>query len=144
MAYAKCVSGSPPLERIFVSNLDGTVSDKNTRLMWQQAEAHQRMRLESAIDYCEKLTFADYDDWRLPSINELESLVVYTRTDPAADSNAFPGISGSYFWSSTISFKKLPAKYAKAITFSDGAFYGNHGINNPYRTRCVRGANRTE
>ncbi len=79
---------------------DGTVTDTTTGLMWQQ-ETARRMSWEAAISYCKGLTVGGYRDWRLPTIQELQSIVDYTRYGPTIDTTAFPGIMSSYYWSST-------------------------------------------
>ena len=76
----------------FVINGDGTVSDINTGLMWQQVTAPGRYTWLQALNYCETFNLAGYNDWRLPTIKELESIVdlsIY----PAIDTNIFPYIS---------------------------------------------------
>jgi len=92
-----------------VDNGDGTVSDTETGLMWQQAEAGS-MNWEEALNYCENLVLptGGYDDWRLPDRNELQSLIDYDYYDPAifnhnvnGENKYFPGVLSSYYWSST-------------------------------------------
>ena len=63
----------------FVNNNDGTITDKATGLMWQQADDGQSRDWENALSYAENLTLAGYSDWRLPNAKELQSLVDYTR-----------------------------------------------------------------
>jgi len=47
-------------------------------------------------------SFADYDDWRMPNIKELQSIVHYSGVYPAIDGDFFNITdTGSYFWSST-------------------------------------------
>ena len=58
----------------FLDNKDGTVSDKATGLMWQKSE-NPRMNWYGAIDSCEKMNLAGYDDWRLPNIKELNTIL---------------------------------------------------------------------
>ena len=62
------------------------------------------MNWETALSYCENLVFPEnqgYDDWRLPNINELQSLVDYSKHNPAIDRYYFPIAESSDYWSST-------------------------------------------
>ncbi|MCP4112770.1 MAG: DUF1566 domain-containing protein [Desulfobacteraceae bacterium] len=63
----------------FEKSSDGkTVTDRKTGLMWQQSGSDNSMVYEKAKAYIEKLNqekFAGYDDWRLPTIEELMSLM---------------------------------------------------------------------
>ena len=52
-----------------------------------------------ALSYCENLSFAGHDDWRLPNVRELQSIVDYSGANPAI-APVFGAISG-YYWSST-------------------------------------------
>jgi uncharacterized protein (TIGR02145 family) len=104
MYYVRAVRAgqSESLDHL-VDNGDGTVTDTSTGLMWQQ-DTQGAMTWEEAITYCESLSFASYDDWRLPDINELFSLVDYSKFDPAIDTTFFPNTQSyeeSYYWSST-------------------------------------------
>ncbi len=64
----------------FTDNGDGTVTDAATGLMWQGTDSGHGMQWEEALAYAESLTFAGYDDWRLPNAKELQSIVDYTRS----------------------------------------------------------------
>jgi len=103
-----------PSEGRFVDNGDGTVTDTCTGLMWQKdtADVNGDGKIEwqddpgadeptwcDALAYCENLSFAGHDDWRLPNVRELESLVDYGRYRPAIDP-VFSGVP-SVYWSST-------------------------------------------
>ncbi len=103
----------------FRDNGDGTVSDTATGLMWQKA-THGRVNWEAAITYCETLTHASYDDWRLPNRNELQSLVDYSRyPGPVIDISFPPGTVGSVYWSSTT--YAYSSENAWYVEFSSGA-----------------------
>ena len=82
-----------------IINDNGTVSDPNTGLMWQQAEAGE-MTWQDALSYCENLNLAGYDDWHLPDRLELLSLVGYSRSSLSLD-RVFSGGMPSKYWSST-------------------------------------------
>ncbi len=71
-----------PIEGRFVDNGDGTVTDTCTGLMWQKdtadvngrrnrATMQDRLNWQDALKYCESLSFAGHDDWRLPNVREL-------------------------------------------------------------------------
>ena len=68
-------------EKRFCDNGDGTVTDKETKLMWNQTDAYQDTSKWSnwfmAEDYIKSLNtkkFAGYIDWRMPTLEEAESL----------------------------------------------------------------------
>lgn len=62
----------------FIDNGDGTVTDTQLNLMWAQTDNQADIFWENAPAWI-KTGFADqigtrYDDWRLPTITELQSL----------------------------------------------------------------------
>ncbi len=69
-----------PLEYVkndYEDNKDGTISDHATGLMWQQSGSGGILYKKTG-EYVSKLNsdqFAGYDDWRLPTIDELMSLL---------------------------------------------------------------------
>ncbi len=64
----------------FVDNGDGTITDLATGLMWQMTDDGDSKDWQEALAYSEALTLAGYDDWRLPSAKELQSIVDYTKS----------------------------------------------------------------
>ena len=67
-------SGNQPS---YTDNGDGTVTDNVTGLVWQQT-MDEKMTFEDAFKYAKNSTLGGYDDWRLPTIKELWSLMDYT------------------------------------------------------------------
>ena len=66
----------------FVDNGDGTVTDRATALMWQKDGSLKGMTWVDANEYINKLNserFVGYSDWRLPTIEELASLMKSSR-----------------------------------------------------------------
>ena len=82
-------------------NGDGTITDMNTGLMWQQNPG-AKMSLSEAEANLAGFNLADYDDWRLPTIKELYSLIIFSGLDPSGweESNTdllTPFIDTDYF-----------------------------------------------
>ena len=96
--YVRAVRGNRYGVNDFVDNGDGTVIDRATGLMWQKADSGSGMDWQNALAYAENLELAGYDDWRLPNVKELQSIVDYTRSPSASDAaNVGPAIDKNFF-----------------------------------------------
>jgi hypothetical protein len=98
----------------FIDNKDGTVTHKKTGLTWQRCSVGQTWTGASCsgtastytFDQANALTsnFAGRTDWRLPRIDELNSITEYGKYSPAINTAIFPNTpidSWIGFWSST-------------------------------------------
>jgi len=65
----------------YKDNGDGTVTDLNTGLMWIQNPGSKKTHRQ-AVAGASKCKVASYNDWRLPTIKELYSLILFSGTDP--------------------------------------------------------------
>lgn len=72
----------------FQDNLNGTITDNATGLMWLQDDSGMGMSWEEALNYAENFEYAGYTDWRLPDAKELQSLIDYTRSPETTNSAA--------------------------------------------------------
>jgi len=100
--FYRCVSGPEWGANDFQNNGDGTVSDRALGLTWQQSDDGQTRDWVNALDYCESLTLAGHNDWRLPNVKELQSIVDYTKNDPALDQRYLKqSDKKAWYWSST-------------------------------------------
>ncbi len=95
----------------YTDNGDGTVTDNVTGLMWQQSpdtnhdgmlNAADKKTYTEAVAGAGSLTLAGYSDWRLPTIKELYSLILFDGTDPSgvrdgAGVSLVPFIDTAYF-----------------------------------------------
>ena len=77
----------------FVDNNDGTVTDKATGLIWQKSGSSNSLENRGAKKYINQLNrkrFAGHSDWRMPTVEELASLLAKSKKsgvyiDPAFD-----------------------------------------------------------
>jgi len=111
----------------------GVVVDTSTNLMWQDDVPSVQKTWIEAINYCENLTLASYDDWRLPNFNELYMLADRSRYSPAI-SPVFQNVAGIY-WSSTSSSSSPDYAY---FVFFDAGDDGEGSKNGSLYVRCVR------
>ncbi|MDY6836631.1 MAG: DUF1566 domain-containing protein [Thermodesulfobacteriota bacterium] len=116
--YVRAVRGRALEFGHFVDNGDGTVTDTSSGLMWQQTET-KAMRWKKALAYCEDTELGGYQDWRLPNIRELLSLVDENVDAPAINAGFFPGCRPRTYWSST-THTGFPG-YAWGVPFEGGA-----------------------
>ena len=94
--FVLCVRGNPSYgKNDFHDNGDGTITDRATGLMWSKADSGQGMNWQDALAWVQKKNaekFLGHDDWRLPSVKELQSIVDYTRSPDTTHSPAIDPI----------------------------------------------------
>ncbi len=147
-------AGAPWPKPRFTDNGDGTVSDNLTGLVWlKDADCTDAAggidRPGGLLDWPSALAWSNAlssgkcglsddsaaGDWRLPNINELRSLVDYSRHDPSLPSgHPFSNVRSTWYWSSTSN----PAYTGGAFTvgFSRGS------IHTSVKVRPVDGGSR--
>ncbi len=108
-----------------------TWTDPNTSLVWEKQEINKIMSWKEALEYAKDLG----NGWRLPTVQELFSLVNFTKINPACKiTNAHSAI----YWSSTpYTNNTCHAWYVDF--YGGGVGSGNKGNN--YYVRCVKGDN---
>ena len=124
----------------FTDNPDGTVTDKLTGLVWDKCSWGLSYTycygLTTMLTYLDALQvpsianrknggagYKGHNDWRLPNIKELESLVDIQKDSwPTIDERAFPNTKPSVYWSSTTD--PFSVNVASGIRFEDGSIFG--------------------
>ena len=117
----------------YLGSEDKVYTDSATGLIWQTTDTKKDW--EAAIAYCEELDYAGHQDWHLPSIRALETLVVITNPGMAIDLIAFPQTKPSHYWSATTYEGRDSAAYA--VDFSNGMLISEEKEFEIY-VRCVR------
>lgn len=134
--YLRLVRGESYGQNAFVDNGNGTITDAATGLTWHGDDSGEGMDWGDALSYCESLTLAGYDDWRLPNATELQSIVDYTKNLDQTSSPAIDPIFGTSsivneagevdypnFWTSTTHESRMGGSNAVYIAF--GRALGN-------------------
>jgi hypothetical protein len=156
----------PGKQPAYQDNGDGTVTDLTTGLMWQKGTG-EKMTWEEAALGAESFNLAGYTDWRMSSIKELYSLIIFTGLTGMNESESMPYIDTDYFLfnygdtntgerfidsqyiSSTkyVSITMTGDVTAFGVNFADGRIKG-YGLTNPstrenkkFYVRYVRGNN---
>ncbi|HPS30703.1 MAG TPA: DUF1566 domain-containing protein [bacterium] len=113
------------------------VIDLNTDLQWQRKIPAAKYEWDDAIDYCESLIYGGYDDWRLPAVEELRTVVNYGKPVVFIDEFFFPDVPADYFWTSEPNISKTK-NYSWRVSFVSGAVISEY-YSYDAATMCVRG-----
>jgi hypothetical protein len=115
-----------------------TWKDPKTGLEWQY-ESPGEMTWQAALEYADSLMLDGKNDWRLPAVSDLETLldrsVLYYELRPMVRKDV-PFRDILSYWSAT-TFEEH-TKNAWIVMF-DGAYVLSYYKSNAYHVRCVRG-----
>ena len=139
LARVRCVASNTtataPPGRYSIAN--GTVTDKDTKLVWQQAADGGSWTWSDAKSYCASLAL-DGGGWRVPSVKELMTLVDFNATaEPAMNLTAFPSALADARWSSSL-VAGSSASMAWYVIFSVGWAQNAGTSPDTHAVRCVR------
>lgn len=138
--YVHYVRGNPYYgNNRFSDNEDGTITDLTTGLMWMKIDSGTlkagdqkdgKLNWYQALEWAENLSYADYNDWRLPNAKELQSIVDYSRCpdttnsaaiDPVFQSSEILNEAGKkdypFYWTNTTHINGQGGLSAVYITF---------------------------
>ena len=111
---------------------DGIVINNKTDLMWQD-NTTKKTSYELANGYCRQLVLGGHTTWYLPSISQLETLIIYDRKP--AISPIFKNIHSSQYWSNSATNRNHNKYYT--IDFLTGYELDLYESSSAY-VRCVR------
>jgi hypothetical protein len=115
-----------------------TWSDPKTGLEWQYVYAGE-MSWSEAIEYAKSLSLNGKDDWRIPTVLELDTLLdrktLFDKMRPDMRKDV-PFRDTLSYWSSTTFADDTKNAW---IMMFDGAYVLSYYKRNTYNVRCVRG-----
>lgn len=121
----------------YADNGDGTITDTVTGLIWQKTSGPARV-WTGALVYCDGLSLAGHDDWRLPGVVELASIVDYGKVPPGPTINTavFPDTLPDVYWTvELVPYSPMHGKFV--VDFRSGA-EGSGDDRDSHFARCVR------
>ncbi len=122
--------------------LSGGQYDNLTGLTWQTDPDSTARTWADAIDYCNNLvtgSIVTNDNWRLPNINELLSIIDRGQINPALPSGIFTLPANTWFWSATPYAVGTPSSLnAWAVNMANGEVDDLDKTTFPY-AMCVTG-----
>jgi len=143
---AKIIADAPNSRYDMRAN--GTVVDRKTGLTWMRCALGQTWKnaactggvsaytWQGALQAADSTIFAGLNDWRLPNLKELYSLVENRCYSPAINLTAFPDATDDWFWSSS---PYADFSYnAWIISFYFG-YDNDDSKNSSFAVRLVRG-----
>jgi hypothetical protein len=119
----------------YVDNHNDTITDTMTGLIWQKTLSLSAMTWQDALSYSQD-AFGGYNDWRLPNVKELSSLVDLSKFKPSINTDVFTGNQQSICWTST-TYESDPQK-AWGVSFDYG-YEGSYNKTDQHYVRTVRG-----
>ena len=125
------------VERFELVMNNEAVLDRETGLVWQRDTSDTVYNWTTAHTICYMATIGGRKGWRLPTIDELATLVDPTEFSPSLpDGHPFTNVKSNYYWSSTPS-ATYPDIEAWLASFSNGYFTDSNKGNSTY-VRAVR------
>jgi len=114
------------------------VLDRETGLVWEQSPSTTTDTWYYQSFHCINLNTGGRTGWRLPTIQELLSIVDRSQSNPALPSgHPFSNVQSYYYWSATTG--ALSATFAWTVVFVDGSVVGVGNSGGGVLAWCVRG-----
>jgi hypothetical protein len=125
----------PATERFTVVLNGAAVLDRETGLVWERSPSPNLMLWSNAFNSCQAKEVGGRLGWRMPRLEELQSLVDRTRSNPSLPAgHPFSNVQSSPYWSTY-----LYLTYAGYVDFSTGITPGSLNMCDGAYIWCVRG-----
>jgi hypothetical protein len=96
---------------------NNSVKNEQSGLIWQDSASvrTENLSYDQAQEYCNNLTLNEHNNWRLPTVKELESILRFDNKSKIT--SEFTHVSSNSFWSST---KGHYSNSKRVINFGNG------------------------
>ena len=120
---------------------DDMILDKETSLVWERSpDATATTDWGAAVTHCYQLEVGDRKGWRLPTIEELASLIDMANSSPALpNGHPFNIVTPGFYWSATTCIATGCTNHAWRVGLHDGAVGPEIKTDADFRAWCVRG-----
>jgi hypothetical protein len=146
LVLVPAIASAPTDQYATFNRTDLTITDVNTGLVWQREVALKANNQAEAVSYCQNVYKQDGQQWRLPTMKELLTIVDETphfefegivNKAKMIDVNAFPRTPIDFdYWSSSTS--AVPATSDGWVVRFQNGENATLGQNLPGYVRCVR------
>jgi uncharacterized protein DUF1566 len=115
------------------------VFDKETGLVWEKSPSTDTSDWFDALSHCYELPVGGRSGWRLPTVEELASLVDTSHSSPALSTgHPFVHVQSDVYWSATT--RAFVNDHAWGVGFGIGSVeIGLAKDNAAFKAWCVRG-----
>lgn len=131
-------------------SFNGLAYDEITKLAWQKGDDGELKTWRQAFEYCRSLRLANQTQWRLPTLQELYSIVNLNDSNPAINTDVFINTkfaeSDKGYWTATRDITIDPRTFTAlrfyTVSFNYGGVRGERDTELPafaakHYTRCV-------
>ena len=134
------------VENKYVDNGDGTVTDRTTGLIWEKMGSQRYITYEKAKEYVyelKKQKFAGHANWRLPTMDELWSLIEKEKQSSGFFIDSiFKTPSSEWYWCWSSDKTSSEANWVVHFDYREANWYDL--LNNGSYARCVQSEKLTE
>ncbi|SLM31416.1 exported hypothetical protein [Desulfamplus magnetovallimortis] len=137
-SYIRCVRSGPfwsldPLDNLVI-NSEEVAEDIRTGAKWQREDDGVKRTWEDACQYCENLVLDGESGWRIPEIEELASIVDYTKYNPSISVDIFENTQSLWYWSGSSDADETDSAWY--IDFYNGTIK-SFTKSGEYHVRCI-------
>jgi len=125
---------------------DNSVHDKDNKYTWYDSNPDTKWGdagtpgdgtdTEDFINELNSSNYGGHSDWRLPTREELRSIINYGTYDPVIDTDYFPNTVSCWYWLSGTDAGSC--EFPMIMSFYYDGFVDNVGKSNSYYARAVR------
>jgi len=105
--------------------------------IWGTLGSPASMTWDEALQAANDLNYGGFNDWRMPNINELSTLIDYGKDHPGIAGDKFPNTQSAGYWPSSMTTHGCENMFY--TTFGTGARYWDDDLTKKKYIRPVRG-----